>query len=215
MEHGRFSIIPARAFDPESGLNAGAILVLGVLGTYSDRDGWCYPSQSTIGDRLGISRQSVIRHLSLLEEKGFITRNSRQRPNGSNTSCMYRVIFDVFNDEPEPEEVLTQGPKEEKSKVNWYPIAEALSEICQVDLGLNKGRLLKEAKDLGGHAPGFSVDVLRRAYGPGGIWYLSDFRGKRGDPPTVQQIKQTWTRYVYQETNDDDMTSTVREGYID
>ena len=47
---GRFSIIPARAID-DPRLGKAALLVLCALGTYSDRDGWSFPTVATLCKR--------------------------------------------------------------------------------------------------------------------------------------------------------------------
>lgn len=219
QEHGRFSIVPARAYDAGA-LPDGALRVLGILGTYSDKDGWCFPSQGTLATRAGLERPTVVRNIGILVERGFITKTNRQRPNGSNTSCLYRIIFDSFDSPPlEYVNLPDQKSKEpEAPKVNKFPIAVALSKCCKMNLEMNKGRLLKEAKTLETSASNFTLELLEAVYGPEGYWYQVDFRGRKGDPPTSQQILQTWERYTELYNNDSDIQASrgdIKEGFID
>jgi hypothetical protein len=70
-----------------------------------------------------------------------------------------------------------------------YPIAKALCDVVGMDFEKNKPRLFKEAKDY--YKPGDEVQIVND-YGAGGAWYLHDWRGKRGDAPTLAQIRETW-----------------------
>ena len=68
---GRFSIIPARAID-DPRLGKAALLVLCTLGTYSDRDGWSWPSISTMASRLRVTRRHISNGLRQLGQLGYI-----------------------------------------------------------------------------------------------------------------------------------------------
>ena len=87
MSGGRFAIIPARALDDRE-LSKAAVLVLCVLSTYSNREGWCWPKQETVADRLGTQRQHVNRYISELKDRGYIVMRRTHR--GSE----YRIIHD-------------------------------------------------------------------------------------------------------------------------
>jgi len=62
-------------------------------------------------------------------------------------------------------------------------------EICQMNGALNKGRVARVAKQL--REAGIPLDVLRRAYAPGGWWWLNDWRGQRKQPPTPEAVLET------------------------
>ncbi len=68
---GRFSIIPARAID-DPRLGKAALLVLCALGTYSDRDGWSWPSSNTLANRLRVSRRHISNGLRQIEQLNYI-----------------------------------------------------------------------------------------------------------------------------------------------
>lgn len=90
----QFSVIPARAMcDPR--VSNAAYRVLGVLASYADREGWCWPSQQTMADALGVKRQAVAKQLGALEELGYIDSRRRTRPDKGETSKAYRVLYDA------------------------------------------------------------------------------------------------------------------------
>lgn len=51
----------------------------------------CWPSIRTIAEDLNLSRSTVKRALSELEQHGYLERQPRHRPNGSSTSNLYTV----------------------------------------------------------------------------------------------------------------------------
>lgn len=85
--HG-YGVIPTRAFD-DTRMTPNLITVLGVLGTYADRSGRCWPSQATLARRRGVTRQAVSKALQQLAAYGYIDMQRRQG------SSMYRVLFDA------------------------------------------------------------------------------------------------------------------------
>jgi hypothetical protein len=93
-EHsGRFAITPARAVE-DWRLGDAAYRVLACLGTYADRDGWCWPSMPTLAERLGVTRQAVQRSIRQLAELGYIEVERRYRPDGTQDRNRYRLLFD-------------------------------------------------------------------------------------------------------------------------
>ena len=93
-EHsGRFAITPARAVEDHR-LGDAAYRLLACLGTYADKDGWCWPSMPTLADRLGKTRQAVQRSIRQLAEIGYLEVEPRRRPDGSQDRNRYRLLFD-------------------------------------------------------------------------------------------------------------------------
>ncbi len=90
---GRFSIVPARAVEDRR-LSAPAFRVLAALGTYSDKDGWCWPSFTTLAAQLGTKRQVVHRHVRELVKLGYLESKRTQRRDGGNATNRYRLLFD-------------------------------------------------------------------------------------------------------------------------
>jgi len=89
----RFSIIPARAID-DSRLSRGALLVLCTLGTYGDKNGWCWPSQGAIAKRIRLSRQGVSQYIAELVKLGYIEQRRQTREGKGEVASLYRVIMD-------------------------------------------------------------------------------------------------------------------------
>lgn len=89
----RYAKIPVRAIDDPQ-LNSAAFRVLLSLCTYTDRDGYCYPSQGTIAKKLRVSRQAVNKQIRVLFRLGYIHVTHRWNPSSGETSCYYQVIFD-------------------------------------------------------------------------------------------------------------------------
>jgi hypothetical protein len=73
-------------------VGADEIAVLAVLSMHANADGICWPSQGTIASRLNRSRSWVNRVLAHLEEIGLIHKTRRQRDDGGDRSCLYRII---------------------------------------------------------------------------------------------------------------------------
>ena len=89
----RFSIVPARAVEDRR-LSAAAFRVLAALGTYSDKDGWCWPSMSTLARMLNCTRQAVQQHIRELAKLGYIEVQPQLRENRGSTANRYRLLFD-------------------------------------------------------------------------------------------------------------------------
>lgn len=81
-------------------------LVLLSLADHADSFGQCFPSLDLIAKRAGVSRRSVLRHLSEMEERGILVRHKRTRADGSQASSLYQILTSPPGSvEPNPEEV--------------------------------------------------------------------------------------------------------------
>ena len=68
-----------------------AVSVYMYLKDRSDAGNTCWPSVRRIAEDLKLSRRTVQRALTDLEQHGFLERTHRRRPNGSLTSSLYRI----------------------------------------------------------------------------------------------------------------------------
>ncbi len=93
QHQGRFSIVPARAGEDRR-LGPAALRVLAALGTFSDKDGWCWPSLTTLATQLSTRRQVVQRHVQELAKLGYIEIQHQNRSDGGNAANRYRLLFD-------------------------------------------------------------------------------------------------------------------------
>lgn len=108
--------------------------------------------------------------------------------------------------EPEPAERAEALPEvrpapakapAERQPNRAYTVAQLLAQVCGMDLGTNKGRLLREAKTLlGATSPPFDEAILRERYAAGGWWWENDWRGLKGEPPRPEAVRETWGRWV-------------------
>lgn len=75
--------------DPD--ISHRAMTVYMYLKDRSDAQGKCWPGIKTIESDLKLSRSTVKRALKELENRGYLVRSPRYRPNGSSTSNLYTV----------------------------------------------------------------------------------------------------------------------------
>lgn len=95
MSNARYSIFAARAvFDVEN-VTATELRVLAALGTYTNDEGWCYPNQTTLAERLKLTRQTISGAIKKLVEKGYIEKEVRTAKGRGKVGYNYRVILDL------------------------------------------------------------------------------------------------------------------------
>jgi len=87
---GKFAIVSASAVDDQRLGHAG-LRVLCCLGTYADKDGLAFPGMSTICERLGLTRTTVVWHLQRLEALGYVEIIRRTRADGGKDGNHYRL----------------------------------------------------------------------------------------------------------------------------
>lgn len=83
------------------------------------------------------------------------------------------------------------SPVKSKVKPECESRIEALAAVCCLDLrvGSIKRQVEQTAVELADYQP----DYIQQRYGDrqGGWWWLYDFRGRRGDVPTLRNVKET------------------------
>ena len=65
----------------------------------------------------------------------------------------------------------------------------ALRDVCRVNGSIKRGQLNQAAKRLRG--ADVTADEVRALYGEGGIWYREHWKGKRNEPPGIEDVC-TW-----------------------
>lgn len=86
----RYSIFAARAvFDGR--LGAMDVRVLAAIGTYTDNEGWCFPSQKTLTERLDCSRSTLGLAIKKLVECGYLQVRARVAKGKGKTGNEYRT----------------------------------------------------------------------------------------------------------------------------
>jgi predicted transcriptional regulator len=94
----RLAIIPAPAI-ADRRLKPRDLQVLCLLGTYTDDEGWCWPSQVTMSEQLGCARSTVQDALTRLVACGWVEQRAQVRRDGGTSSHLYRVRLDVSGEE--------------------------------------------------------------------------------------------------------------------
>lgn len=92
-QSGQFSILPTSA-SVDKRVGPAAHQLLSLLSSYADEEGWCWPSQKTLAERLGISERSVRERLATLEETGYVVSERQFRADGAETSTRRRLVYD-------------------------------------------------------------------------------------------------------------------------
>lgn len=75
----------------QSDLPSRAVTVYMYLSDRANKDGQCYPAIPTIAYETKLSRSTVKRALDDLQKAGFLTRESRYRGKGGNSSNLYTL----------------------------------------------------------------------------------------------------------------------------
>jgi hypothetical protein len=107
-QSGGLSILQSAAID-DIRMGASDLRILVALGTYADAEGWCWPKQKAIADRLGVKRQAVSKSLLHLAEYGYIEiHEQHDEATGSQIQSRYRILLDYvlppeFRRTPQPD----------------------------------------------------------------------------------------------------------------
>lgn len=133
----RYSILPARAvFDKR--LSLSEKVVLAALGSYTDGDGWCFPGQKELCDRLGIARSTVCAAIKRLSsaEIGYLEVRPRTARGRGKVGNEYRVRTDLPPEKIPMSEAPDNGKKPMSAKKDNGPqVVEVAPMSCKPDIG--------------------------------------------------------------------------------
>lgn len=124
----RFSIIPARAVT-DLRVTPALLRTLALIGTYGDKDGWCFPSLRLLGTTLAVSPQAISKNILRLVELGYLEVRPRYRKDGGRTSNEIRLRFD--STPPQPLEV--EAPSTSKKLRPPQPLEVEGSQPLEVE----------------------------------------------------------------------------------
>lgn len=66
---------------------------------------------------------------------------------------------------------------------------EALAKVCKKDIKLSASMIAKTSVSL--LKAGYTPEQVEMFYGENGWWYIKDWRGKKGQAPTLSQVADT------------------------
>ena len=66
----------------------------------------------------------------------------------------------------------------------------ALAEVCRVNVQIKRGQLQQTERRL--RAIGATPEEVRRLYGQGSVWYKMHWKGKKGEPPGIEDVCTWW-----------------------
>ena len=89
LKKGTFSIFPVAMC---YGLHPYQQVLMAWLFKHANDDGICWPSLNLLAQECGISRDSVVRHIKILEEKGYLAKERRKNKNDW-ASTEYKVVI--------------------------------------------------------------------------------------------------------------------------
>ncbi len=93
MSNARFSIIPAWIVT-DARLKGSDLKVLCLLGTYTNKEGWCRRSQVKMAEQLSCGRSTVQDSLNRLSDIGAVEKRKVDSVDGRDSAHWYRVILD-------------------------------------------------------------------------------------------------------------------------
>jgi len=119
-QKGSFVILPNRY--ALRTLSTGALSIYVHLCDFSDSNGLCWPSRSTLSNRIDMHPNSVDRYINELIEKGLISKSGRVRHDGSRSTNEYQLCL-----VPSPPIVRgitthSEGPLTTHSEAELYPL---------------------------------------------------------------------------------------------
>jgi len=92
LEKGTFSIFPCAMC---KGLHPYQQVLMAWLFKHANDDGICWPSLDILANECGLSKNSVIRHIKILEEKEYLIKERRKNKNDWASSSYKLLIRDT------------------------------------------------------------------------------------------------------------------------
>ena len=121
---------------------------------------------------------NLIQGCAYIDTKEDLTKKIKEDP----------IYFDCDSD---GNTIAKKKTKKEKVTTDGlFDLACAMAEVSGMSFAANKSRIFREARELikDDRVSGALVRIL---YSKGGLWYLNDWRGQKGDPPKLAQIRET------------------------
>lgn len=123
LARGTFGIFPAYAV---KGKSAAYQSIYSWIWFHTNAEGVCFPSLKTLAKEAGVSKATVCRALTEMENDGILKRRRRKGGPKGNLSTLYEVIIETTPSRTTRQGVVTQGdtepnPKEPKNIEDGLP----------------------------------------------------------------------------------------------
>ena len=114
----KFSVVPTLAAT-DTRLSHAQYRLLSILASFADKNGECFPSQTTLGNMSGIARNKVCERLAEIKKLGWITSSQRSSQKGVKTSNLYKIMYEYrppVQDEVRPSDTDLGSPSEQDTE---------------------------------------------------------------------------------------------------
>lgn len=206
-------------------------LVLLAMADFCDDDGkHCFPSCETIMRKTNLSERKIrgvwadYRKKELLIIAQRATKHNPTHYAFSLPKLQAVQLPGVHEVQESPDDVNVVNTHTHTLSVNnvipksdskqLYKVASALAEVCRMELELNRPALFAEAKRL--VSGGVTAEDIRQHYGPGGWWQTSYWKGQRGEPPILGEVRKFWNTWDKREKTDrEKFQEELHDGKVD
>jgi DNA-binding Lrp family transcriptional regulator len=189
MTGPRYSIIPAAAVK-DARVSLGAKAVLGVLGTHTDKNGWCHPKQGEIAAALGVSREYVVRCIRTLVERGYVETRSFNASRRGRVALEYRVKMDL------PDEIVQAA---ENSRCEPDVIEQSHRPAKPLKLAV-----VTEQSQRGRCDQVITADVITQSHRN-----ITDKRPHNNDPKDTPGFDEIWGRWPRKDRSSKAKSKTI------
>ena len=74
-------------------------------------------------------------------------------------------------------------------------LAHALADVCGIPYEINTPQINAETKRLMKGTPTPTAELVYEKFEKGGWWYLTDWRGKKGQAPSTKAVRESWGKW--------------------
>jgi hypothetical protein len=150
-------------------------------------------------------------------EQQAVGSNEPQFIGGMNPSSPRTVIEPSLEPSLEPLGVRMQKTRVRPSvKKSKDIVHDAIAEFTKSPPGSFNGKVTAQLKaELPNETSEEIAAKVHQRFGPGGLWYRNDWRGRKGDPPTIQQVHQEWNRVLGVPSKAAQYDAATRQRYIE
>lgn len=132
--------------------------------------------------------------------------NVNQRVPAPRANGSAEAAGDVTREDP-PQTI----PSHSRKNLAWEEFCHTLADVCQLDYDANQGKIRKAAARLWKNGKGYNPIDLRRFKI---WWYQRDWRGQKGDLPTLQNVSELIRAAVETSSPEPDSYEARLERYV-